>query len=254
MKTMFITGAAMGIGRATAEHFYNAGWSLGLADKNIKDLETFAQGKDATRIQCFDLDVRDYDAVKAAFAQFCEAHDHKLNALINNAGVLQVGNFEDIDIAQHRLTIDVNVNGLINCTHAAFPYLKQTQSACVINLSSASSNYGVPELSSYSASKFAVKAMTEALNIEWEKYGIIVCDVVPPFVNTHMLDSQAVTSSVLSRMGAHLVADDVVRTIVQQVDSPKLHRPVGWRYAILHHISSISPSFLSHALMRHLSR
>lgn len=254
MKTMFITGAAMGIGRATAEHFYNEGWSLGLADKNIHALDEYALGKDVNRIACFELDVRDHAAVKSALAEFCGSHHQKLDVLINNAGVLEVGNFEDLSIEQHKFTIDVNVTGLINCTHAAFPYLKHADGARVVNISSASSNYGVPELSSYSASKFAVKAMTEALNIEWEKYGIFVCDVVPPFVNTHMLDSQKVTSKALNRMGAHLVAEDVVRTIAKQVESPKVHRPVGFNYAVLHYISAISPTFLSRLLMRFLSR
>jgi short-subunit dehydrogenase len=96
--------------------------------------------------------------------------------------------------------------------------------------------------------------MTEALELEWQKYGIKVCDVVPPFVATHMLSSQTTQSRALSRMGANLVAGDVVQSIVKQVEAPTLHRPVGWQYFILHHLSTVAPVFLLRGIMKFLSR
>lgn len=253
MNNIFITGAAMGIGQATAQYFYARGWSVGVADLELEKLEAFAQGKDPSRFHVYQCDVTDAEQVAASITDFCDNYDGQLEVLVNNAGWLKVGNFEDLDLADHHRTVDINVKGVLNCLYAAFPYLKKARGTA-INLSSASSNYGVPELSSYSATKFAVKAMTEALEIEWQKYGIKVCDVVPPFVNTHMLSSQSVTSKSLTRMGANLVAGDVVQSIAKQVESPILHRPVGWQYFLLHHLSTVAPVFLLRGIMKFLSR
>ncbi|KZY67256.1 short-chain dehydrogenase [Oleiphilus sp. HI0071] len=253
MNNIFISGAAMGIGQATAQYFYARGWSVGVADVDKEKLEAFAEGKDATRFHTYECDVTNAEQVSSAMKDFCEKHDAQLEVLVNNAGWLKVGDFEELELADHHRTIDINVKGVLNCLYAAFPYLKNGKGT-VINLSSASSSYGVPELSSYSASKFAVKAITEALELEWQKYSIKVCDVVPPFVNTHMLSSQTKQSRALSRMGANLVAGDVVRCIAKQVESPVLHRPVGWQYFLLHHLSTLTPTFLQRGLMKFLSR
>ena len=92
----------------------------------------------------------------------------ELNILVNNAGILYSGAFENIDIKSHQRTININVNGVINGCHAALPYLKQASFARVINLSSASAIYGQADLISYSASKFAVRGITEGLDVEWK--------------------------------------------------------------------------------------
>jgi NADP-dependent 3-hydroxy acid dehydrogenase YdfG len=253
MNNIFITGAAMGIGQATAQYFYAQGWSVGVADLDEEKLEAFAEGKDAARCHTYECDVTNTEQVSAAMKDFCEKHDEQLEVLVNNAGWLKVGDFEELELADHHRTIDINVKGVLNCLYAAFPYLKNAKGKA-INLSSASSNYGVPQLSSYAASKFAVKAITEALELEWQKHGIKVCDVVPPFVNTHMLSSQTTESRALNRMGANLVAGDVVQCIAKQVESPSLHRPVGWQYFFLHHISTVAPVFLLRGIMKFLSR
>ena len=254
MKTIFITGAAMGIGRAAADYFYQQGWSLGLSDLNLDALEAFQKDKDPKRVSIYALDVTNASCTRKTIDKFCLAHDGQLDVLLNNAGVLKVGNFEDLSIEEHQLTTSVNIDGVIHCMHAAFTYLKRTPNAKVINLSSASSNYGVPELASYSATKFAVKALTEALEIEWKQHDITVCSVVPSFVKTHMLTSQEVTSKLLARMGSNIAPEDVVRTIAKQAQSPTLHRPVGWSYALLYHLSNILPRAFSELMMKVLSR
>ena len=253
MNTIFITGAAMGIGQATAQYFYAKGWTVGVADLDKEKLEEFAKGKEASRCHIYECDVTDSSQVSASIKDFCKMHNNALEVLVNNAGWLKVGDFEELELADHHRTVDINVKGVLNCLYAAFPYLKNAKGTA-INLSSASSNYGVPQLSSYSATKFAVKAMTEALELEWQKHGIKVCDVVPPFVATHMLSSQTTQSRALSRMGANLVAGDVVQSIVKQVEAPVLHRPVGWQYFILHHLSTVAPVFLLRGIMKFLSR
>ena len=121
-------------------------------------------------------------------------------------------------------------------------------------MSSASSDYGVPELASYSASKFAVKALTEALELEWKKYGISVCDVMPPFVATNMLKAQKNSAKVMQRLGVNITAEHVVAVIDKQVKHPKTHRTVSVFYGLLHRLSNVSPAFINRLAMKWLSR
>ena len=187
-------------------------------------------------------------------SEFCRRNNNRLSVLLNSAGILEVGAFENISNNQHQRIISVNVMGVINLCQAAWPFLKNNSKSTIVNMSSASSDYGVPELASYSASKFAVKALTEALELEWQKYGIRVCDVMPPFVATNMLNSQKKTAKVMQRLGTNLTAEDVVAVIDKQVRQPKTHRTVSVSYGLLHFLSTVSPAYINRLVMKFLSR
>lgn len=249
-STAFITGAASGIGRATAEALYQRGWTLALADINAAALHQLTVNWDQNRVHCYQLDVTDEPACRHAITDFSGAHHNRLDVLFNSAGILQIDRFEEISAERHQLIFDINVMGTIHCCQAAFPFLKNSHAARVINMSSASAVYGVPRLASYSASKFAVKGLTEALQIEWAEFGIDVCDVMPPFVNTHMLTSQQNSAPVLDKLGVNINAEDVVRTILQQVDKPAIHRPVSLQFKIAYWFSELLPGKATGAIMR----
>ncbi|WP_282111090.1 SDR family oxidoreductase [Shewanella algicola] len=253
-NTILITGAASGIGLAAAKHFHSLGYVVGMADINLDSLSQVTQQWDNTRLRLFQLDVCDVAQVQQVVMTFCAEHNNSLTVLLNNAGILEIGPFETVSIEQHQRTLNINVNGVMNLCHAAWPYLKNHGNSTVINMSSASSDYGVPELASYSASKFAVKALTEALELEWNKYGISVCDVMPPFVATNMLKSQQNSAKVLHRLGVNITAQDVVAVIDKQIRHPKTHRTVSLFYGILHRLSNVSPAFINRLVMKWLSR
>ncbi|MDO6610679.1 SDR family NAD(P)-dependent oxidoreductase [Shewanella sp. 1_MG-2023] len=134
------------------------------------------------------------------------------------------------------------------------PYLKQNHTSTIINMSSASSDYGVPELASYSASKFAVKGLTEALELELAQYGVRLCEVLPPFIATKMLNTQQKTAKVMTKLGRHLTAEEVITVIEKQVNQPRTHRTVGSLYSMLHCLSSVSPPVINRLFMKVLSR
>ena len=175
-NSIFITGAASGIGLAAARHFHKIGYMVAMADLNLTLLEKVTEKWDKTRVVLYQLDVSIFSQAQQVICEFCSENENRLSVLLNSAGILEVGAFQDISNDQHQRIISVNVLGVINLCQAAFPYLKNNDKSTIVNMSSASSDYGVPEMTSYSASKFAVKGLTEALELEWLKYGIKVCD------------------------------------------------------------------------------
>lgn len=190
-RAIFVTGAARGIGRATARRFARGGWRVGLFDVDEDGVRALAAELGPERCHAAHLDVTDGPAASDALERFAVGSGGRLDVLFNNAGLLFTGPFEDIPPEQNAAMIAVNLTALVNLTRAAFPWLRDTPDARVISMSSASSTYGVPELAVYSATKHAVRALTEALEIEWAPHGIRVCDVVPPYVDTPMISGPA---------------------------------------------------------------
>lgn len=220
-KTIFITGAGAGIGRAVAEKFATEGWTVAATDVNASALDSLRDLLGTQHFYCV-LDVSDAEAVRAAVAEFMEANGGKLHVLLNNAGIGVLQNFEETPLDKLHGTVEVNVKGVINCSHAAFPYLKEARGAKVINMSSLSSEYGVPSQAVYSASKFFVRGLTEAMNIEWERHGIHVSDIMPNFVKTPMMEG--VRGTLIDSVGIHLTADDVVKVIWKSIsDRRRIH-------------------------------
>lgn len=252
MNNILITGAASGIGKATAIFFKRKGWQVGLLDVNAEALMALSTQLEGAWFRT--VDVTDYHAVADAISDFAIIHQGRLRVLFNCAGVLHMGHFEQLTPQQHEKTFAINVQGLINMTHAAFPFLRDTPRAQVINMSSASALYGVPHLASYSASKFAVRGLTEALNIEWQPYDVSVCDLMPPFVNTPMVNNQSFVAPVVNRLGVDLVAEDIAFAAWQATSSQKVHHPVGWPFKAAMLLNKVSPNDFTRRLMAVLSK
>ena len=250
--SIFITGAGSGIGRDTARLFARKGWFVGAADRDEKALATLggelAEGRFSTHV----MDVTDEASVVAALEAFAGHTGGQLSVLHNNAGVLQVGRFEELPMAAHRSVVEVNVIGMMAVLHAAFPYLKSTPGALVINMSSASAAYGIPDFASYSASKHAVRAMTEALDIEWEGYDIRVSDLMPPFVSTGMVQANAGASRLFDALGVNLGPDQVAEQVWAQSQHPKLHRPLSAQFRALWPVARSAPVALTRSVLKKL--
>lgn len=246
MSSVFISGAAQGIGAAIAQLFYQHGYHVGIYDINLEKAQYLASQL-GPRALAGSLDVCDYTQWQNALAAF-QHWAGELNILINNAGVLYSGPFEEIDIHDQQRCIQINVTGVMNGCHAALPWLKQAKHARVINLSSASAIYGQADLASYSASKFAVRGLTEALDVEWQKYQIRVLDVMPLFVQTDMVKDMNAGS--IQHLGVNLNAEDVAKQVLDLAQRKDYawsttHRPVGLKAKVLYQLSGPSPQFLN---------
>lgn len=243
-KRVMITGAASGIGQAAADRFAKAGWFVGAYDIDTAKAAAWAERQGSEHACSGSLDVVDAKQWQAAVADF----QHKaggLDVLVNNAGVLVDGAFAELDIAAQKRVIDINVTGVMNGCHAAKPALTASGGR-VINMSSASAFFGQPNLAVYSASKFAVRGLTEALSIEWAESGVTVCDIMPLFVNTSMVQNMKDVPAT-RRLGVRLTADDVARVIFKaaQARRPRLHYCVGLQSQSLKQVLRFSPDWLT---------
>ena len=185
MKSIFITGGASGIGLAAARRFRREGWRVGIGDIDTGGMARAAGELDAYAVP---LDVRDRAQWREALAGFV-ADAGRLDVLLNNAGIARYGLFEEVSPAEADLEIDINLKGVINGAYAALDYLKATPGSRLINVASVAGIVGSPGLAVYSATKFAVRGFSEALDAEFTRHGVAVACVMPFFVETPILDA-----------------------------------------------------------------
>lgn len=253
---IFITGAAAGIGRATAELFAAQGWFVGLYDLAESAAQALCEQIGTDRSMYGKLDTSDAVAFDAALEAFFKAAGGRLDLLFNCAGIVATGDFANIPLARHRRIVEVNLLGVLNGCHLGLHYLRQTPGARVINMASASALYGSPAFASYSASKFAVRGLTEALNIEWARYGVRVMDLLPLFVATPMVSNVAHVAVSVDRLGVRLQAADVARTVWRAAHWhwwPRVHWYPGWQTLLFAWAQKLSPAWLNRLTTRLVS-
>ncbi len=251
MKTILITGAAHGIGLATAKRFAAQGWHVGLYDINREALDSLLGSGEFPNACGQYCDVTDRESIEAALAHFADHTEGKLHVLVNNAGVLTSGKFEEIDTHKHDLILDVNVKGLTTVAHAAFPLLRQTPGATMVNLCSVSSIHGIPLLAVYSASKFYVNGLTEALHIEWAQHGIRVTSVKPPVVNTAM--GHQLHPKLTEKMAMDMEPEHVAEAIQMAVEGNRVGYVLGTSARAWSWLDKLLPEAGRRRLVRYLT-
>lgn len=255
--SIFITGAAAGIGRATAELFAARGWFIGLYDVNEGGVRALVPKLGTDRCIAGRLDVTDPAQFERVLAQFFQAAGNRLDLLFNNAGIVFCDDFEQIPLARHHATVDVNLKGVISGCHLALPYLRQTPGARVVSMCSASAIYGAPSFAAYSATKFAVRGLSEALSIEWHRHGIRVMDVMPLFVDTPMVAGMERKPRSLDVLGLRLSAPDIARTVWRAAHwphwLPKVHFFPGFQSWITFLLQKVSPGWFNWLTTKYIS-
>lgn len=178
-KTVLITGASSGIGKATAKLFMEKGWNVVATMRNVEDGKGL-EGKDVLVTR---LDLLDSESIKKTLKTAIEKFGH-IDVLVNNAGYGAYGPLEGTSMDTLRRQFDVNVFGLVETMKEVLPYMREKKNGTIINISSVGGRMAFPFGSLYHGSKWAVEGLSEALHYELRLFNVKVKIVEPGGVNT----------------------------------------------------------------------
>lgn len=244
MKIALITGASSGIGRATAIEFARAGYHLALAARRKDLLEQLVEELHVRhpkgKFLAVGCDVGDLQSVRGLSEKVSAEFDH-LNILINNAGAFEYGPLEKSSKIGE--LIACNVNGMIWVTRALLPLLEKSvglgQWTKVINVGSISGLWGMPNLSTYCASKFAVTGFTNSLAREFTSKGIHVGGIYPGPVNNMVYSRRDVASGKHRKMTMY--PNEIATQMLEFSLSPKRSYISHWFFSFLSMLELVSP-------------
>lgn len=211
-----ITGAAMGMGRRMAEKFGRAGARVGLVDVNEEALEQTVEDLQAEGIEAqgFVCDLSERENIIELHEDVLDEFG-RIDILVNNAGVVFGGHYEDIAPELDKLTLDVNVNAVHWMTKEFLPDLKAGRDTHLVQMASAAGMLGVPDQAVYSASKWFVIGLSEALRQEFRDQGIShlnISVICPSLVDTGMFEG-AQAPLLAPVLDPDFVADKVIEAV-----------------------------------------
>jgi NAD(P)-dependent dehydrogenase (short-subunit alcohol dehydrogenase family) len=183
-KTVFITGASSGIGRATARHFATAGWNV---VATMRRPESAAELASQPNTHVERLDVTDLASIRAAIDAGISRFG-VIDAVVNNAGYAIVGPFEASTPEQVERQLGTNVAGLMNVTREIIPHFRERGAGTIINISSVGGRVTFPLYAAYHATKWCVEGFSESLSYELAPLGIRVKLVEPGAIKTDFYD------------------------------------------------------------------
>jgi NAD(P)-dependent dehydrogenase (short-subunit alcohol dehydrogenase family) len=201
-KKCFITGAASGIGRATAVACAARGAQLLLTDINAAGLDeavAAVRAAGGTVLAHRALDVADFDAVRA-FADEIHGAFGSVDIVMNVAGISVWGAVEDLEHKHWRKAVEVDLMGPIHVIESFVPHMiKAGKGGTLVNVSSAAGLFGLPAHAAYSAAKFGLRGISEVLRFDLEPHGIHVCLVCPGAVDTGLVETVELVGVVPSK-------------------------------------------------------
>ena len=260
-KTVLITGASSGIGKACAKAFVSKGAKVYGTTRNIqKHIDSSVSVNNSGIFEMIQLDVVSYDSIKNA-VEYVVDKEGRIDILINNAGFSLSGAIEDVSDEEAFKQFETNFFGAMKMIKETLPIMRKQKEGLIINMSSVAGFISIPFQSMYSASKYALEALIESLRIEVKPFGISTVLIEPGNINTGFTASRvfsnnsskdfspykkrfinSIESMVLEEKnapGPQKVAETVVR--VSEMKNPPLRIQIGFQYKFVNLLKRILP-------------
>ena len=243
-----VTGSSSGIGFETALLLARNGFNTYASIRNLEKSKNIAQigNKEKLPLQVVQLDVNDYRSVKEAIDKVV-AENQRIDVLVNNAGYGLLGALEDLSIEEIKAQFETNFFGVVRVTQQVIPVMRKQNAGTIINVSSVGGRIGIPGLSAYHSTKFALEGLSESISHELEPFGIRVVVIEPGVIRTNIMNSsiiakkaqdtkspyfsfvQQVVKSAMENTSASSPPEEVAKVVLQVVtsESPKLRYAVG---------------------------
>lgn len=190
-KTVVVTGSSSGIGKEISLILARNGYNTFATMRNLEkssDLKSIAENEKISSLQFEQLDVTNEKSVQDAINKI-QNQAGQIDILVNNAGYGLFGAFEDTSITEIQQLYETNFFGLIRATQAILPIMRQQKSGIIVNISSGVGRFGIPTLSAYASSKFALEGLSESMSYELEPFGIRTVLIEPGVIKTNFFNS-----------------------------------------------------------------
>jgi len=192
-KVALVTGSSSGMGFATAIMLARAGIHTYASMRNLKKSKTITElaSTENLPLQVVQLDVNDKKSVKEAITKIVTEKE-RIDVLVNNAGYGLFGSLEDISIEELKAQFETNFFGVIRVTQLVLPIMRKQKSGTIVNVSSVGGRIGLPVLSAYHSTKFALEGLSESMSYELEPFGIRVVIIEPGVIRTNIMNSSII--------------------------------------------------------------
>ena len=193
MANIIITGCSTGIGKATALVLARAGHQVFATMRNPANAPSLGEiaAQEQLPIHILSLDVDDTESVRQAVDQVLEKTE-VIDVLVNNAGIAPIGTVEEMPMEEFQATMNTNYLGPIRCIQKVLPSMRERQDGCIINITSVAGKISSASQGCYSASKFALEALSESLAQEVKPFNIRVAIIEPGIIETPIFDKMEV--------------------------------------------------------------
>jgi NAD(P)-dependent dehydrogenase (short-subunit alcohol dehydrogenase family) len=189
MRIAVVTGTSTGIGLATSLHLARNGYRVFAGMRNLARADALraAVAEGSLPVEVVELDVCDSDSVAQSFAHIADAGP--VDLLVNNAGIGGASPLELTPEAEHKQMFETNYFGAVRCIQAVLPSMRERQTGCLVNITSAVGLQATPNQIAYSASKWALECLGEALAHEVYRFGVRVVNVEPGVIMTNIFEN-----------------------------------------------------------------
>ena len=238
-----VTGSSSGIGHETAILLAKSGFHTYASMRNLEKSKSIAEicNTEKLPLEIIQLDVNDDRSVKEAIDKIV-AEDNRIDVLVNNAGYGLFGSLEDLSIDEIKAQFETNFFGVIRVTQKVLPIMRKQNSGTIVNLSSVGGRVGVPVLSAYQSTKFALEGLSESLSYELEPFGIRVVIVEPGFIRTNIMNSSIMAKKAADRESPYFsLMQKVENHFKSMMDNPSTSQPQEVANVILQAITSENP-------------